>query len=62
MENAIMTEISKSVTNTFTQELGNQIKDGRILKKLIGSEGIYKPNFTKEIWIGTFLVTVHVHS
>ncbi len=62
MENAIMTEITKSVTNTVANEIGNQIKDGSILKKLIGAQGIYKPNFTKEIWVGTFLVTVHVRS
>ena len=56
----------RNVTKTFGSVIANEkvsldINKGEILSNIIGSEGVIKPNFSKEIWIGNYYVSIKVH-
>ena len=56
----------RNVTKTFGSVIANEkvsldINKGEILSSIIGSEGVIKPNFSKEIWIGNYYVSIKVH-
>ena len=56
--------IGSDISRTLVQEFEKQmrtINKGEILSNIIGSGGVIKPNFSKEIWIGNYYVSIKVH-
>lgn len=56
--------IGSDITRTLTQEFAKQMRSinkADILSSIIGSEGIIKPNFEKQIWVGNYCISIKVH-
>ena len=58
--NTIGCDISRTLGQEFAKQM-RSINKGEILSSIIGSEGVIKPNFSKEIWIGNYYVSIKVH-
>ena len=58
--NTIGCDISRTLVQEFAKQM-RSINKGEILSNIIGSEGVIKPNFSKEIWIGNYYVSIKVH-
>ena len=58
--NTIGCDISRTLVQEFAKQM-RSINKGEILSNIIGSEGVIKPNFSKEIWIGNYYISIKVH-
>lgn len=58
MDNSIATniDIAKILRNEILKKKGKDI-----VNTIIGKDGIINPNFSKEIWIGNYCITINIH-
>ena len=58
MNNSIATniDIAKILRNEMLKKKGKDI-----VNSIIGKDGIINPNFSKEIWIGNYCITINIH-
>lgn len=58
MNNSIATniDIAKILRNEMLKKKGKDI-----VNTIIGKDGIINPNFSKEIWIGNYCITINIH-
>ncbi len=58
MDNSIATniDIAKILRNEMLKKKGKDI-----VNTIIGKDGIINPNFSKEIWIGNYCITINIH-
>ena len=58
MDNSIATniDIAKILRNEMIKKKGKDI-----VNTIIGKDGIINPNFSKEIWIGNYCITINIH-
>ena len=57
MDNSIATniDIAKILRNEMLKKKGKDI-----VNTIIGKDGIINPNFSKEIWIGNYCITINI--
>lgn len=58
MDNSIAAniDIAKILRNEMLKKKGKDI-----VNTIIGKDGIINPNFSKEIWIGNYCITINIH-